>query len=308
MRRALVTGESGFIGTHLVDALRGENTKVVTLGRRKSADGNHVYLEPGEWNGDRLAKVLEFARPDAIFHLAGAARGTAEELLAINAGLTRSLLLGIERAGLSPVVISAGSAAEYGAAIKDGEPVTEDASCEPLAAYGISKLAQTMEVLDFGARRSVPVLAARIFNAIGPGMPRHLALGDFAYQIAAAPRQGRFRLSVGNLETRRDMIDVSHVALVLSRLARQPDARGIVNVCSGVAPRLRSLVDNLISASGRDVVIDVDPSRLRPNELAIIVGSTDRLSKLNCSPPPTDFPALVESIWRFAERPVPVVS
>lgn len=299
--QVLVTGASGFIGRRLVETLRARGAKVVTLGRHEHSDLEHIRLSASEWRADRLAEILEAANPDVIFHLAGAASGNPDELHSINVGLTRAILRGVEKADLSPVVVSAGSAAEYGLGIEDGVPVREDSVCRPQSAYGVSKLAQTLEMLNFGARTGVPVLVARIFNAIGPSMPRHLALGEFACQIAASRRGERMHLSVGNLESRRDMIDVTHVASILSQLARNPDARGIINVCSGVAPRLRSLLDIMIAESGRDVVIDVDPARLRAGELAIIVGSTDKLSKLRCELPPTDFTSVVKDIWRFVE-------
>jgi len=301
MLKALVTGENGFIGRHLVRTLRAEGAQVVTLGRREHSDRDHIRLNASEWLPNQLAEILEAVAPDVIFHLAGAARGNANELDRINVGLTRAILRGVEIAGLSPVVVGAGSAAEYGLGIEDGVPVREHTMCRPQSAYGVSKLAQTREMLSFGERTGVPVLVARIFNAIGPGLPRHLALGEFAHQIAASPRGARMHLLVGNLESRRDMIDVTHVAFILSRLARNPDARGIINVCSGVAPKLQSLVDILIAESGRDVAVDVDPGRLRSGELAVIVGSIDRLSKLRCEPPPQDFASVVKDIWRFVE-------
>jgi GDP-4-dehydro-6-deoxy-D-mannose reductase len=63
------------------------------------------------------------------------------------------------------------------------------------------------------------VLVARIFNALGPNMPIHLAIGDFACQIAAMPRS-RGTLRVGNIDVRRDMIDVEHIGTLLWQLAK----------------------------------------------------------------------------------------
>jgi nucleoside-diphosphate-sugar epimerase len=105
-------------------------------------------------------------------------------------------------------------------------------------------------------------------------------------------------LQVGNIDVRRDMIDVEHIATLLCQLPANPDAQGVVNLCSGQAPVLRELVEMLIYGSGRKVEIEIDWSRVRGNEPRTIIGSTDLLAKLGCPPPPTDFPALITRVCR----------
>jgi GDP-4-dehydro-6-deoxy-D-mannose reductase len=300
MRSALVTGGQGFIGRNLVEALRERGVNVRTLGRRRSIDSTHIVLDEASWNSSALSRVLEEVAPDCIFHLAGKTRGTPAELNHANLGLIQGLLLALRRITLRPRLVIAGSAAEYGSAIRDGEPVRETTMCVPLSAYGASKQAQTRAALDYADATGTSVLVARIFNPLGPCMPTHLAIGDFANQIATMPRdQGTLR--VGNIDVRRDMIDVEHVATLLCQLAVNPDARGITNVCSGQAPLLRELVEMLIDGCGRKIDIEVDWARVRGNEPRAIIGSTDLLTKLGCPPPPTDFPAVIARVCRAVE-------
>jgi GDP-4-dehydro-6-deoxy-D-mannose reductase len=203
---------------------------------------------------------------------------------------------------MRPRLIVAGSAAEYGGAIRDGEPVQETAICVPLFPYGISKHAQTREVLAFADATAASVLVARIFNPLGPGMPTHLAIGDFANQIASM-QELRGTLQVGNLDVRRDMMDIEHVATLLCQLAENGDARGVVNVCSGQAPLLRQLVELLVDGCGRKIDIRIDWSRIRGNEPHTILGSTDRLAELGCPPPRTEFAAVIARVCRdIADR------
>jgi GDP-4-dehydro-6-deoxy-D-mannose reductase len=295
MRSVIVTGGQGFIGRYLVKALRRRGSNVRTLGRRQSADAAHIVLEQHGWNSRALDRILADQLPDCIFHLAGAARGTARDLFHTNTGLTEALIRALLRTGLRPLLVIAGSAAEYGSGVRDGEPVRESTTCAPLTVYGASKRAQTREVLSYADATGAPVLVARIFNPLGPGLPSHLAIGDFARQIASMP-WSRGTLRVGNLDVRRDMMDVEYIAMLLCELAGNPAARGVVNVCSGQAPLLRDLVEMLIEACGRDIAIAVDRARIRADELHTIIGSTDRLMKLGCPPPPTDFPMVIARI------------
>jgi len=302
MRSAIVTGGRGFVGRYLVSRLRASGVSVTTIGRRQSAEATHIVLE--QWDSGEFARILEDIAPDCIFHLVGAARGTPEELEHINVSLTRRLLQAVKSSDLRPVVVVAGSAAEYGSAIVEGEPVRETARCMPLSAYGATKYAQTCQTLEFGAATGNPVLVARIFNPIGAGMPRHLAIGDFAHQIASIPGN-RGTLRVGNIDVSRDMIDIEHVAALLCRLAVNPHARGVVNLCSGEAVSLRELVEMLIADSGREIDIEVDQARVRANDFKSVIGSTDLLTKLGCRPPPTDFPAVIARVWREMEELMP---
>ncbi len=301
MRSAIVTGGQGFIGRHLVGALRERGVNVTTLGRTPAAGPMHVVLDEASWNTPALERVLGDRAPDCVFHLAGSTWGTAEELACANVGLTRALLRAVRRAGLSPTLIVAGSAAEYGSAITDGEPIRESAVCAPFSAYGASKHAQTRAALEYADATGARVLVARIFNALGPNMPAHLALGDFSRQIASMPRK-RGTLRVGNIDVRRDMMDVERTATLLYRLALHPGARGVVNVCSGQAPLLRDLVEMLIERCEGSIEIQIDWARIRGNEPRTILGSTDRLAELGCLPAPTDFPAVIARICRAIEE------
>jgi GDP-4-dehydro-6-deoxy-D-mannose reductase len=305
MRSAIVTGGQGFIGRHLVNALCRRGVEVSTIGRRQSVgttDVKHFVL--GDYavgNSRAFDHVFEAAAPDCIFHLAGLTRGAPDELARANLELTHCILGSLGRVGLRPRLVVAGSASEYGSAIRDGEAICETAICSPVSAYGASKHAQTRAALAYAETTGASVLVARIFNPLGPKMPTHLAIGDFANQIASMPRYGG-TLRVGNIDVRRDMIDVEHVATLLCQLAGNSDAFGVVNLCSGQAPFLRELIEMMIEVCGRKVDIEVDWTRVRGNEPTAIIGSTIFLEKLGCAPPPTDFPAVLARIYRAEEQ------
>lgn len=297
MRRVIVTGAGGFLGRHVTRDLRRHGVQVTTLGRQPSSDPSCLAMGRAPWSETRVAEAINSVGPDAIFHLAGGAVGSPEELDRLNTGLAKTIVAAIAATGARPLFVCCGSAAEYGAAFVDGVPATEATQCLPVSPYAVSKLAQTRAALAFAATGAAPVLVARIFNPIGPGMPENLALGDFARQIAAI-REPRGVIRTGNLHVFRDFIDIEHVAAALRILAQNPKARGVVNVCSGEATELRSLVRALADVSGKDIEIVEDPSRLRPGELRTVIGSTSRLVELGAMPPRTDYVDAVARLWR----------
>jgi GDP-4-dehydro-6-deoxy-D-mannose reductase len=196
---------------------------------------------------------------------------------------------------MCPTLVFAGSAAEYGAAAVDGVAVREDAVCEPLGPYGHTKFAQTEAAIAFSERTGVRVLVPRIFNPVGPGMPAHLALSDFASQIASLGREGGW-LKTGDLDIARDFIDIAQLTSLLVTLANNSAAQGVVNLCSGIPTKLKSLVETLIALSGKPIGVRVDPARLRPGDLRMVYGNVERLKALAWVPPLPEWSVICKDV------------
>lgn len=272
MKQALVSGAGGFIGQRLTALLREAGVAVATIGRGGGQLPGHATVA-GQWTARHWRQALSASQPDIVFHLAGAISGTPDEFEQVNVGIARDLFQALRETGARPAVVLAGSAAEYGETVIDGVPVDEALECAPVSLYGKSKFAQTKAGLAFAEETGIRVLIARFFNVIGPGMSSHLALGDFAGQIAAFPRSGG-TLVTGNLDVNRDLIDVDSAALAMLALAGNPMADGIVNVCSGRADNIGKLVEAMIGHSGKAIKVVLDPKRLRPGERRVIIGGT----------------------------------
>ena len=308
MRRALVTGATGFIGRHLVAQLAAEGWAVTCVARRplcaapSSPGSMTLELGPAPWSVESLKQALEVSGAEVVFHMAGTTRtASLADLYAINTGLAATLFDAVEaharRLQLKPLIVLAGSAAEYGEVAPDALPVAESHPCAPSTDYGISKYAQTLVGLAH-ARRGLNVIVARIFNPIGPSMPTHLALANFAQQI----RLGVTVLRVGDIDVERDFIDVSEAARLMAALAANPPPRdeydGIAwNICSGQVISLRNLVDDLIRLCGRSITLEIDPTRLRPGlQMRSFHGSTARLAAVGLFPQVPDFATLLPQL------------
>jgi GDP-4-dehydro-6-deoxy-D-mannose reductase len=235
-----------------------------------------------------------------VFHMAGLSRARhPAALYEADLVLTAHLLEAIARRKRPPLVVLAGSAAEYGNVPPESLPVRETQLCRPVTDYGIAKYAQTL-MAEARAAAGLPVVVARLWNPVGRGMPGHFALASFAAQITAMPAQGG-TLHVGNLHIERDFLDVHEVARLVAELATRPEAIGqTVNICAGRAWPLRALVNDMVRFSGKSVSIVTDPRRVRPGEPPSLYGHTGRLERLGLIPALPDFDMILPQLLSCA--------
>ncbi len=282
--RALLTGANGFLGGHLGPMLAEQGAEVWALGRRCPA-----WLAPLRFlplaaveDGTAIAATLRRLRPEFVFHLAGTRAPALAD--AVNHRYARHLLAGAAALDAPPRLILMGSASEYGAIPEAAQPVTESAVCNPATPYGKAKLAQTEAGLA-AARAGLPVVVARLFNAVGAGMPEELALGAFAAQL----RTGAAELVSGRLDAVRDFVPAAAVAAVLAELVRLPAAMGrVVNLCSGQGATLEPFVAAFLAAAGRPVTWRLDPKRGLHGPPSPLYGNPARLHSLGLHLPPAE--------------------
>lgn len=270
--KLLVTGGGGWLAPAVASELRRRHKGAsVRLVRRQDCD----LSDPAA-----AARLVARLRPDAIFHLAGAKRGGWSDLWRAHVATTRNLaeaLLALPPKSRGRLIV-AGSAGEYGAAA-GRRPVDETCATRPVTAYGASKLCQTLAALSY-RHRGLDVVAARIFNVIGPGIPAHLAVGAFASQIAAIERgQARPTLVTGNLRSRRDLIDVRDVASALACLLEKGKAGEVYNVCTGRATSIGEALDVLLRQARRPIIVKRRPGAPARADVPVVVGAWRKLAR-----------------------------
>ena len=295
MRRALVTGASGFIGRRISAELEAGGWHVVRAVRRMTdrMPPGTLVLGQDPWESSTFASAIVEAAPDVVFHMVGTTwPDSVAQFYSVNVVMTARLLEAVAASGIRPAVVLAGSAAEYGYVPEQQQPVREDATCAPLTHYGISKYSQTMLGLAY-ARAGYPVLIARIFNPVGVGMPSRLALASFAEQLGIADNV----LVTGDLDVARDFVDVVDVARLIVALASRLDNYGqVFNVCSGTTFQLRPLVEEMIRLTGRQIRLSVSPARLRPGDMRVLCGDIARLQAAGLSVKPPDFSVILPAL------------
>ena len=280
-RRILVIGAAGFVGRHLMATLEAEHGPDAVFGAGKN--GARVSLDL--LDGDALRRVLREIQPSHVVNLAGiAAPGEAASSQNAAWSLHLHAVLDLGRALLEhhpeAWLVQVGSGLAYGRTARHGRPLRETDTLEPLDIYGASKAAGDLAIgtlLDQGLR----VVRLRPFNHTGPGQSTDFAVPAFAQQIAqieAGLRCGI--LSVGNLDSARDFLDVRDVADAYAAVIRRSDdleSGSVFNVASGHPIVMRALLDELLSMSAAIIEVHPDPARQRPGELTTISGDASAL-------------------------------
>ena len=186
-------------------------------------------------------------------------------------------------------VILVSSADLYGTVTPDDQQITESHPVQPRSPYGASKQAAEALGMQYHRAFDLGVIIARPFNHIGAGQTETFAIASFAAQLARM-EAGLVPpvLKVGNLSAARDIMDVRDVAATYVELLKRRDqlpARSIINVARGEATTIESLLEKLRAMATVDVKVEIDPTRLRPNEIAVATAGTDRIAALMPWPP-----------------------
>jgi GDP-4-dehydro-6-deoxy-D-mannose reductase len=317
--RVLVTGAQGFLGHHLVQRWLGSRPSASVLGVGRSARLDATFTYDLRWGGGRVpaplpatsadlasearyayepldlgdpdgvAALLRSFRPDVIVHCASALRDDPWQAL-IGSNI-RTVIAILEAIVASPppaprlVLVSSGSV--YGRKEADRLPLDEADACIPLDLYAATKLAGEDVARILSLEHDVPLVRARVFNLLGPGLQdRHLA-ASLAGQIVSLQRGiDEGPLHVGRLDTTRDFIDVRDASNALLVLAeRAPAGPGSVyNVATGREVPVRSVVEDLLRLGGVSadrVEHDVSP---RPVDIPRSVADVRRAGALGIAP------------------------
>lgn len=258
MTRWLVTGGSGFLGRHLLQAI----DVAAPIGTRAFAAGRS---RPPGWPVDQYVAMdltqeaelhagLEALRPEVVFHLAGATPPcSSTRMFDVNTRGTINLISALRATGRKSRVVVMGSAAELGPVPLHLLPISESCVCRPEGAYGLSKWFASAYALRCGP--PLEVIVARAFNPIGPGLGPHQAFGRFARLLAQEPGPAPVRLVVGDLDARRDFVDARDLAGGLLALAERGQPGLVYHLGSGESVPIRSGLEHLIARSGRRVEV-----------------------------------------------------
>lgn len=280
--RALVTGASGFVGRHLVNRLLETGDKVIATGsdpENPFQSQDITYIAVDLLDERAMAAAIDFRDIDVVYHLAalatvGPSFANPNLYAKTNISIEVSLFEVCKKQAVKPKVLIISSSTVY-----DGgqqPPISEQSPLLPASPYAASKLGQESFGLYY-LSQGFEVVIARPFNHIGPGQQPGFLVPDLAKQIAELEQTGGGSLKVGNLQAKRDYTDVRDVVRAYQALTKNGTPGEIYNVCSGRSVSGQTILDGLLALSQVSIKAEVDPGKLRPNEVPDIYGSADKI-------------------------------
>jgi GDP-4-dehydro-6-deoxy-D-mannose reductase len=293
MRRVLVTGVTGFAGSHLVDYIlaRGD-CEIFGIYRWRSRTENIeqfktriTMLECDLRDASSTREAVEHVRPDWIFHLAAQSfvptSWTAPtESLVTNVIGQVNIFEAVRRTGLKCRIQIACSSEEYGMVRADELPIQETNPLRPLSPYAVSKVAQDMLGYQYWMSWKVDSVRTRGFNHEGPRRGPVFVASDFAKQIADIEKGLKPPvLGVGNLDARRDFTDVRDVVRAYWLALEKCEPGEVYNICRGRAWSIREVLDLLLSMTTAKVEVRQEPWRLRPSDVPVLLGDNSKFVK-----------------------------
>ena len=277
--KALVTGADGFVAPYLIKELISKKYDVVGtyLTHMNSKLSSVPLIKLDVLDKINLKKVIDEHSPDIIFHLAAISNvkfsiDNPKLTMQINVEGTKNIL---EYSKKIKIVLI-GSAEEYGPPVF--LPITETHPLNPKNPYAVSKVLCELEGISYAINGGKVVLL-RSFNHIGPGQSDSFVVSSFAKQISEIKKGLRKDIKVGNLSAKRDFTDVRDVVKAYVLASESCDYGVPYNVCSENSFEIKKILDKLIELSGVKVKIVEDPSRMRPSDIPILIGSYSLLNK-----------------------------
>ena len=289
--RALITGITGFAGSHLAEYLLAEHPGVEIYGLRRwrsrmdnitHIEGKLRLLECELRDYSAVQTALERSRPDVIFHLAAQSFVPASWLapadtLTANIVGQANLFEAVRALELDPVIQLACSSEQYGLVLPDEVPIRETNPLRPLSPYAVSKVAQDLLGYQYFQSYGLKAVRTRGFNHTGPRRGEVFVTSNFAKQIASieAGLQEPV-LRVGNLDAVRDFTDVRDMVRGYWLAATKGKPGEVYNIATGSGITIRAMLDLLLSLSNAKVDVQTDPERLRPSDVEVLIGDSSR--------------------------------
>ena len=285
--RVLITGITGFVGSHLVDYILVNHPEVEIHGlvRWRSPMDNLAHIPTNKLNlhyGDlvdlsSLIGILKEIRPDVTFHLAAqsfvpTSFNAPVDTLQTNIIGTTNLLEAVRITGLNHVIHICSSSEVYGQVREDEVPIKEDCPLRPSSPYAVGKVGEDMIAFQYWLSYGIKTIRTRMFTHTGPRRGKIFVVSAFARQIALIEKGKQEPvLMVGNLESVRTFADVRDAVRAYWLLVNKCPPGEVYNIGGNRTMKVGEMLDMLLDLSPiKDrVKVEVDPKLLRPSDVTL---------------------------------------
>jgi GDP-mannose 4,6-dehydratase len=293
--KILITGITGFVGSHLAEHILGlnEGHEIYGLVRWRSPRENlkNVYDKVKLVEGDLtdlggLIRHLDAIKPDIIFHLAAqsyvlSSFNSPAHTLWSNVIGTTNILEAIRITGTDPVIHVCSSSEVYGQVTEDDVPITESCPFRPASPYAVSKVGEDMMAYQYFLSYGIKTIRTRMFTHTGPRRGDVFFLSAFSKQIAAIELglQSPAVVYVGNLDSVRTLCDVRDAVRAYMILVQKCTPGEVYNIGGNRTLKVGDALDMLLGFSKVKCKVEVDPKLLRPSDVTLQIPSTEKFSK-----------------------------
>lgn len=291
--KSLITGITGFAGSHLAELLLKEGHDVYGILRWRSRlehiehlNGQLNLIEADLLDLKSLQEAMISVRPDYVFHLAAqsfvpTSWTSPAVTLETNTVGSNNLFEAIRSAQIDPVIQIACSSEEYGMVYENEVPIKENNPLRPLSPYAVSKIAMDFMGYQYFKSYGMKIIRTRGFNHEGPRRGEVFVISTFAKQIAMIEKGLQDPIiKVGNLESKRDFTDVRDMVKAYLLAVQKAEPGEVYNIASGKTWLIKDMLNDLISMSkAKNIKIEPDPSRMRPSDVPILLGDATKFMK-----------------------------
>ena len=298
MERILITGITGFVGSHLADLTLEKNCEVFGLKRWNLSRMRNVkhlinkinWIDCDITDPVSVKKAIKKANPDKIFHLAAESFVSPSwdhptHYMDVNYKGTVNILESIRELKINPRILIPGSGEEYGEIPENELPITEKTTLIPVNPYAVTKIAQDLISHVYHITYGLNVIRVRAFNHEGPRRDNVFGIPWFAYQIAKIERGLQEPIiKTGHIEDKRnfthirDMVEAYWVAI-------EKCIPGELYLIGSDEPEkiytYRQVVERLVKLSSvNDIKIERDEKYVRPTSVPRLIGDTSKFREL----------------------------
>jgi GDP-4-dehydro-6-deoxy-D-mannose reductase len=311
--RVLITGLTGFVGSHLADHLvaRGDVEVHGTYRWRSRMDnveqlrGRVQFVECDLRDAGAVRRMLAQVRPARVFHLAAQSYVptswlSPSETITGNVLQQLNLFEAARDMGLDARFQIAGSSEEYGRVLPDEVPIREENPLRPLSPYAVSKVTQDVLAYQYWMSHRLHTVRTRGFNHTGPRRGEVFVTSNFAKQIAEIEKGVREPVIwVGNLEAIRDFTDVRDMVRAYWLALEHGEPGEVYNIASGRGYTIRQVLDTLLDLAHVKVEVREDPARLRPSDVQVLLGDASRLHRISGWEPTIPFDVTMKDLLEY---------
>ncbi len=274
MRRALITGSKGHVGSHLAEYLLKQGWEVHGFNLRDGQDLRDY---------ERVRNAIDIIRPTHIFHTAALAYvpesfANPVRTFEINTIGSVNLFEAVKQLGVKTKIQICGTSEEFGDTSDAEEPITEKSLPNPLSPYAISKLAMDHMARLYTRSYGLHIVITRAYNHCGPNRGEMYAESSFARQIVEVENGTRKLVEHGNLESIRNYTDVRDIVRAYVQAIELPP--DVYSICSDQNVSMQEIMDTLVRQAKVPIVTKVNPSLYRPADFSFKKPSCEKFKKL----------------------------